>query len=180
MDNGWIGNQIKNLLDNPILGQSRLENYEELEKEILNFEPDRIITTTGRTHGKDCNGIDYLEDNLDINIRDNLLGPLNLCKICEKYNIHLTYLGTGCIFNSDNPIAKQYYEDDKPNFGSQYSIVKGTLDNYFHNCKILNIRIRMPINSDNNPRNFITKIINYEKYIIIIIQCLYYPNYFLY
>ena len=28
---------------------------------------------------------------------------------------------------------------------------------------VLNLRIRMPINADNNARNFITKITNYEK-----------------
>jgi len=28
---------------------------------------------------------------------------------------------------------------------------------------VLNLRIRMPITSENNPRNFITKITNYDK-----------------
>ena len=160
---GWIGTQLKKLIEKPILGNSSLENYEELEEEIKNINPDRIITTTGRTHGKGYNSIDFLEDKLPINLRDNLLGPLNLCKICEKYNIHLTYLGTGCIFESEDEEQK-FTEEDKPNFfGSSYSVVKGITDQYFHNCKILNVRIRMPINAENNPRNFITKITNYEK-----------------
>ena len=114
--NGWIGNQIKNLLESPILGNSRLENFKELEEEIINIKPDRIISTTGRTHGEGCNTIDYLEDKLSINLRDNLLGPFNLCKICEKYNIHLTYLGTGCIFDNELDKQKKFTEEDKPNF----------------------------------------------------------------
>ena len=161
--NGWIGGQIKKLLTEPILGIARLENYEQLEKEILEIKPDRIISTTGRTHGEECNNIDYLENKLPINLRDNLLGPINLYKICEKYNIHLTYLGTGCIFNNEANKQK-FTEDDIPNFfGSSYSTVKGITDQYFHNCELLNVRIRMPINSENNDRNFITKLINYEK-----------------
>ena len=32
-----------------------------------------------------------------------------------------------------------------------------------HSIDVLNLRIRMPINSEKNPRNFITKITNYEK-----------------
>ena len=32
-----------------------------------------------------------------------------------------------------------------------------------HILNVLNLRIRMPINSENNARNFITKITNYEK-----------------
>ena len=131
---GWIGSQLKKLIDNPILGESRLENYKDLEKEITTLKPNRIITTTGRTHGEGCNTIDYLEDKLDINLRDNLFGPINLYKICEKYKIHLTYLGTGCIFDNDEEIEYMFKEEDKPNFfGSSYSTVKGITDQYFHN-----------------------------------------------
>ena len=170
--NGWIGNQLYNLLKkeiknknyNLIIGKCRLEDYNNLLNEIENIEPDRIITTTGRTYGDDINSIDYLEDKLDINVRDNLYGPLNLQKICEKLNIHLTYFGTGCIYSNDNN-NYEYTEEDKPNFfGSSYSIIKGFTNDYLQNCKnILHIRIRMPINSENHPRNFITKLLTYEN-----------------
>jgi len=43
--------------------------------------------------------------------------------------------------------------------------VKGFTDMLMHQLEsnTLNLRIRMPITSENNPRNFITKIVNYEK-----------------
>ena len=42
--------------------------------------------------------------------------------------------------------------------------MKGFTNNYLQNCEnILHLRIRMPINSENNPRNFITKIVSYDK-----------------
>jgi hypothetical protein len=60
-----------------------------------------------------------------------------------------------------------FTETDKPNFfGSSYSIVKGYTDRLMHDLyknDVLNIRIRMPITSEVNPRNFITKIVNYKK-----------------
>jgi hypothetical protein len=45
--------------------------------------------------------------------------------------------------------------------------VKGYTDRLMHvfekmGCSILNLRIRMPITNKNNPRNFITKILNYS------------------
>ena len=45
------------------------------------------------------------------------------------------------------------------------SIVKGFTDRLMklNNTNVLNLRIRMPINDTYNPRNFITKITNYEK-----------------
>ena len=179
---GWIGSQFKDyLLKNTkykiIEGSKRLDNMEELEKEIGTVLPSHIIGFTGRTHGKIgdkvYSTIDYLEEEgkLVDNIRDNLQGPLNLSIISKKMGIHYTYLGTGCIFeyDSEHPYGQEIFgftEESKPNFfGSSYSIVKGFTDKLLHNFEdsVLNLRIRMPITADNNPRNFISKITKYSK-----------------
>ena len=180
---GWIGQQfidiVKTKKDVTInTGKARANNYNQLLNDILEYKPTHIISFIGRTHGN-IDGtvystIDYLEQEgkLKENIRDNLFSPLLLAKICSEKNIHFTYMGTGCIFKYDesHPYEKEengFKEQDTPNFfGSSYSIVKGATDQLmFHlndeNC--LNIRIRMPITNIDHPRNFITKIINYDK-----------------
>jgi dTDP-glucose 4,6-dehydratase len=102
-------------------------------------------------------------------VRDNLFAPISLALACKERNIHYTYLGTGCIFNSlesDIEANKGFSEQDLPNFfGSGYSIVKGFTDRLTHQLAdtVLNLRIRMPIVSEDCPRNFITKITNYKK-----------------
>jgi len=167
---GWIGGQIIKLLKNNsinlILGKVRLENYNDLEDEILTENPDRIISVTGRTHGGNIPNIDYLEQKgkLFDNIRDNLYGPINLANISKKFNIHFCYLGTGCIFEYTDD-KKIFTEEDQPNFfGSAYSTVKGFTDNLMKNYKnVLNLRIRMPIVGEQHHRNFITKILGYEN-----------------
>lgn len=179
--NGWIGNQILNVLKvknvDFIKGSVRANDKENLENEILNYKPTHIISTIGRTHGKIDDEvyttIDYLEQKGKIleNVRDNLFGPLILGLLCKKHNIHLTYLGTGCIFKYDDnhPFAKEengFTEECKPNFfDSSYSVVKGFTDELMHmlDDTVLNVRIRMPITSCNSGRNFITKITTYEK-----------------
>ena len=167
---GWIGNQILELLklnsqNEIITSDIRVDNYNEIEQLVINSKPDRIISVIGRTYGNNINSIDYLEQkgNLKININDNLYSPLNLAFISNKYNIHFTYMGTGCIFNGYD---KEYTEDDEPDFfGSSYSIVKGFTDKIIKNFdNVLNVRIRMPITTDINcNRNFINKIITYKK-----------------
>lgn len=177
--NGWIGQQvINNLLQHEIiLGQSRVDDYLNVEKEILIHKPTNIMSFIGRTHGKIDNieytTIDYLEQKgkINENIKDNLFSPLVLALLAQKYNIHFTYLGTGCIFEYDDthPFGVEengFLESSKPNFfGSSYSIVKGYTDQLMRLLEnnTLNLRIRMPITEINNPRNFITKITNYEK-----------------
>jgi 3,5-epimerase/4-reductase len=126
------------------------------------------------------------------NVRDNLFSPIVLALLTQKHNIHYTYMGTGCIFtyNDDELLnmadncnddgagnsvgtsagagaggVYKFTEDDHPNFfGSSYSTVKGYTDRLMHLFpNVLNIRIRMPITADYNPRNFITKILKYKK-----------------
>lgn len=180
--NGWIGSKVYNLLVdmsfNVIKSSCRADDYDAIDTEISNNNITHVMSFIGRTHGVYNNEvistIDYLEKpgKLVENIRDNLYAPLLIATACKKYNKHFTYLGTGCIFDYDNdhPFGNDktgFIEQDKPNFfGSSYSIVKGYTDRLMHelyDTDALNVRIRMPITSEVNPRNFITKIVNYSK-----------------
>ncbi len=173
---GWIGNQFINVLKNVgveyVESVNRAENFKSIEEEIKNSDVSHIVSLIGRTHGEidgnKISTIDYLEEEgkLVDNIRDNLYSPLNLALVCNKYNKHFTYLGTGCIFEYEDEFNRhKFSESDEPNFfGSSYSIVKGFTDKIMREFSgVLNLRIRMPITDDINPRNFITKITNYAK-----------------
>jgi len=178
---GWIGNQFINILKsqnvNYFIGKSRTDNKNTLTDEIDCIKPTHVVSFIGRTHGKIgekvFTTIDYLEEpgKLLENVRDNLYSPLLLSEICKQKNIHYTYLGTGCIFKFDelHPFAKEengFTEESLPNFfGSSYSVVKGFTDQIMslYSENTLNLRIRMPITGEKNGRNFITKIVNYEK-----------------
>ena len=178
--NGWIGQQFVSILESKkidyVCGTSRVNDVGQLEKEIDQVCPTHIVSFIGRTHGKignqEYSTIDYLEQEgkLVENIRDNLFGPITLANIAQKKSIHLTYLGTGCIFSYDieRPLGGEsgFNETSKPNFfGSSYSIVKGFTDRLMKQYEdhVLNIRIRMPIVDHHHPRNFITKIVKYDK-----------------
>ena len=177
---GWIGSQFTEILNNNNItyfnGTARVDNNELLLEEIKNINPTHIVSFIGRTHGKIgdkvYSTIDYLEEKGKIleNVRDNLYSPILLANICKDLNIHYTYLGTGCIFkfDEDHPFGKEengFTEESLPNFfGSSYSVVKGFTDRLMklYEDNVLNLRIRMPITGNKNPRNFITKITTYE------------------
>ena len=108
-------------------GSSRLDNIDTVREEVKNTKPTHVFCFIGRTHGsidgKVYTTIDYLEQEgkLVDNIRDNLFSPINLAKICEEEKVHLTYLGTGCIFKFDeeHPYEQEvngFMEESKPNF----------------------------------------------------------------
>jgi 3,5-epimerase/4-reductase len=173
--NGWIGSMCVELLESQgeevVHGTSRADNDKLVREELINVNPDRVLCLVGRTHGEGISTIDYLENPTKLveNIKDNLYAPIQLALQCNKMGIHMTYLGTGCIFTyQETSPGNGYTEDDIPDFfGSNYSIVKGFTDRLFHHIPVLNIRIRMPIIGEAHGRNFITKIVGYEKVVNI-------------
>jgi dTDP-4-dehydrorhamnose reductase len=174
---GWIGSYItdyinQNTRNEIIIGNARVDNESNVKAELDNWKPSHVLCMVGRTYGPGCNSIDYLEESgkLIENLRDNLWAPISLAILCKERGIHMTYLGTGCIFSTpeDSICNVSYDEDALPDFfGSSYSVVKGFTDRFMHSDLIkntvLNVRIRMPISDEIHPRNFITKIVNYEK-----------------
>lgn len=176
--NGWIGKQFQEELRRQNIvyrcGSARMDDTAGVIGEMDLFKPDRIVCLAGRTSGGNIQTIDYLEGGrkqTHENVRDNLFGPLQLAILSSDRRIHFTYLGTGCIFNYDNHHRIEdpdsgFTEDDHPNFfGSSYSIVKGFTDRLMHFYpRVLNLRIRMPINEDiSSPRNLIHKLLKYKK-----------------
>ena len=181
---GWIGGKVCKLLKEMgytyYESECRADNFNDVEEDILSkHNLTHVMSFIGRTHGtyegQKIGTIDYLEKpgKLVENIRDNLYSPLVLSELSKKFELHFTYLGTGCIFDYDNDKhlfgdeGTGFNEYDEPNFyGSSYSIVKGFSDRIFHlglSDHVLNARIRMPITDEFNERNFITKITNYEN-----------------
>jgi len=187
---GWIGQQFITILKEKVdekydyeyglhtgfeyvLGEARVDNIDDVNKELVLYRPTHVVSFIGRTHGtigeKEYTTIDYLEQpgKLRENVCDNLFAPISLALVCKERGIHYTYLGTGCIFSYITGKEDQgFTEADLPNFfGSGYSTVKGFTDRLMHQLgeHVLNLRIRMPIVGEDNPRNFITKITNYAK-----------------
>lgn len=173
-NNGWIGTKVLEILKEKnipyITSDTRADNIEGVASDLETHTPTNVLCLIGRTHGIHDGitipTIDYLEKKgkLFENVRDNLFAPVTLAMLCKKRDIHLTYLGTGCIFNYTDD-KRVFTEDAEPNFfGSSYSIVKGFTDRFMHMFdNVLNVRIRMPISRDNSPRNFINKIVSYSK-----------------
>lgn len=171
---GWIGQQMVELLKEQnyiaISAKSRLEDRESIEREIKEVKPDFVINAAGVT-GRPT--VDWCEDNKQTTIRANIIGALNLADVCYLNGIHMTNFGTGCIYAYDDEHAmfsgKGFKEEDKPNFeGSYYSKTKIMLDTLLESYpNVLNLRLRMPISDDLNPRSFVTKISKYAKVVNI-------------
>jgi dTDP-4-dehydrorhamnose reductase len=167
---GWLGSQLKTMMetngDQVISAQSRLEDYQGLIEEInRNSDCTHCLIASGMTGRPN---VDQLETKKEETLRVNVIGTSIIADLCSKKGIHVTYLGTGCLYgySDEHPIGGSgFKEGETPNFsGSFYSHSKILTENILKELSnVLILRIRMPISDDLHPRNFITKISKYEK-----------------
>lgn len=159
------------------LSIKQLENAIELEK------PDVLINCIGKTGRPN---IDWCEFNKEETSTINTALPILLADICARKSIHLINIGSGCIYFGESPnyqwivpvmatkpndaikVDFGWKEDDFANPKSFYSKSKYACDLILGQMKhVTTLRIRMPISSKNNQRNFINKIRGYKQIIDI-------------
>lgn len=191
---GWVGSQIVKLLQADIYFNgleivecsARIEYLSQVEEEFTrhhqppNSQVVRVINCAGKTGRPN---VDWCESHKDETLQGNLIGSLNIATICNKFNIHLTYFGTGCMFqyNEKFPMPKSEYNPNKKDeylsiketdpitfTGSFYSKTKATVEDFLKQySNVLILRLRMPLSDDLHPRSLVTKLITYEKVVNI-------------
>lgn len=176
---GWIGGQMIDILRKIedvelVKSTCRLNEYAEIASELDRIKPTHVLLAAGLTGRPN---VDWCEDHKNEVLRVNVIGTSVLVDECYQRNIHLTYFGTGCIYeydlshnylelsNSEYIAGCGYKENDEPNFDkSFYSKTKIFTEKILKNYdNVLVLRIRMPLSDDLSPRNFITKITKYQK-----------------
>lgn len=172
---GFIGGYIiKELIKNNlkfILSNKRIYNYTDIENDIKLYKPTFIISSAGYSTP---NTIDHYESHKEELVLTNTTGNLILADLTSKYNIHLTLIMSGCIYQYKYYSDISYYkfkfsEKNIPNFsGSFYSKnriqTEELLSNYNNLCIL---RLRLPISNDMNKKSLISKIVNYRTVINI-------------
>nr|GMD24644.1 trifunctional UDP-glucose 4,6-dehydratase/UDP-4-keto-6-deoxy-D-glucose 3,5-epimerase/UDP-4-keto-L-rhamnose-reductase RHM1 [Ipomoea batatas] len=172
---GMIGGMLGKLCEKQGIpfeyGKARLEDRSQLLSDIIGVNPTHVFNAAGATGTPNA---DWCEFNKVETIRSNVIGALNLADVCEEKGVLLLHFGSACIYDydSEHPMGSGigFTEQDQSNYdGSFYSKTKGMVEYLlggYNNICIL--RVKMPLVSDlNHPRNFIKKIIGYEKVVNI-------------
>jgi dTDP-4-dehydrorhamnose reductase len=172
---GWIGGLLGQLLSEQgaqwSYGVARLEDRGGIAADIRRVKPTHVLNAAGVTGRPN---VDWCESHRQGTIRTNVIGVLNLVDVCKSNGVHVTNFATGCIYSYDTEHAvgdgRGFKETDPPNFaGSYYSRTKGMVESLLREYdNLLQLRLRMPISHDlANSRNFVFKIVNYDKVVNI-------------
>jgi dTDP-4-dehydrorhamnose reductase len=172
--NGYIGQAFKrffleNNIDFHCVLRSDFDgsNPESLVKIIKDTNSKFLINCAGYT-GKP--NVDACEENKFECWTSNLTLPMNISIACSSAKIPWGHVSTGCIYTGKKENGNGFTEEDKPNFSfsydncSYYSGVKELTERIL--SKINGIyfwRLRVPFEGRVNDRNYISKILNYNK-----------------
>lgn len=158
---GYFGKKFHEHFRDSILSGVRIKTKEDVLQEIKRFNPDVVINCAGKTGNPN---IDWCEDHKMESIESNILVPHYVALACQELKKKMVHIGSGCVYNG---YEKVFDEEDPPNyFGSFYSITKIISEkilNEFDN--VLQVRMRLPISSDDSSRNLINKLLKYNKII---------------
>ncbi len=164
---GFIGSQFKEALlkKGYEIANPRIEitDLNVLRKGIEEHKPDIVFNCTGITGNPN---VDWCETHAGETIAVNVCGSVNIAIAASEKGIYSIHMGTGCQYNGDNG-GKGYSETDEPNyFGSVYSRSKIWAQKLILEIpNTLQLRIRIPIMGQPNPKNLIDKLVKYPKMI---------------
>ncbi len=161
------------------------------ERVIDKYKPDVVINCIGKTGRPN---VDWCESHQGETSLINTALPLILADVCGKHSIRLIQIGSGCIYFGESPnfhylqadgtawpdrqwgnfvmpgikVDDGWKETDFANPKSYYSKTKYACDLLLGEMKhVTTLRIRMPISSQNVPRNLINKLRGYKQVIDI-------------
>ena len=169
--NGYIAEaMIKELKsrDLPYFAWSRSEiDYTDLIElkynlTILDCDP-HIINCAGYI-GKP--NVDACEEAKADCIEGNVVFPSMLADFCKNNDYELTHISSGCIYGG---YEKDFTEEDTPNFdfqnGSFYSGTKALAEKIVKQKlpESYIFRLRIPFDEFESPRNYLTKLLNYDN-----------------
>ncbi|MBI4121711.1 MAG: sugar nucleotide-binding protein [Parcubacteria group bacterium] len=162
--NGYLGNKFHGLLPDSVIDRADINDTAAVAEAIKKYQPQAVINCAAKT-GKP--NVDWCEDHKLETLDSNLRGALSLLKVCEELGQYWVQIGSGCIYEGDKN-GQGWAESDAPNFDrSYYSKVKGWLNDILADFNVLQLRLRMPLDGEPGPRNFITKIATYPKVISV-------------
>ena len=175
---GFIGNKLQEELHAEV-SDKMIFSFKDAEEEIKRFNPGTIINCIGIT-GK--NNVDDCEKVLDDALMANTFVPIMLGEVALRNGIRLVHISSGCIYHYDYSKAIPLIEEDIPDFFELfYSRTKiyseQALETLSHKYPILIVRIRIPLDNQPNPKNILTKLINYKKVIDIPNSITYIPDF---
>lgn len=171
---GYVGTEYQALLRRkgiPYVNLQRAQvdyaNPAVLRAALLRDRPEFLINAAGYT-GKP--NVDACELHKSECLYGNAVLPGLIAQACADAGVPWGHVSSGCIFTGSRPDGTGFDETDRPNFTfrqdncSFYSGTKALGEEVLQGQPNLFVwRLRIPFNHEENPRNYLTKLMRYAR-----------------
>ena len=166
---GFIGKRLKESFGCGISSKN-IVSLKDIEDELDKYKPEVIVNCIGYTGAKNVDGC---ESNKDKTLFANTFIPVMFAEVALRRKVKLVHISSGCIYrfdySKDEPIVEEKPPDFFDLFYSRSKIyAERALEPLSGKADILIVRPRIPLDDRPDPRNIITKLINYKKVIDIL------------
>ena len=153
-----ISNALKKYLTQENIRFCTLNDITKLSNAITDNNITHVIYDYRRSYGNHIWNTSYIETHLEENLKYNLYYSIQVCNICKNMNVHVTYIGEGCVFSNSNSTEP----DLKVSNHSLMNIYTEKILNELY-PDILYLRIRYPITADFKPNCHLMKLISFTN-----------------
>lgn len=158
---GYLGARCAESWSDAVITDKIIKSIDDVLALIEEHRPDAILNAAGIV-GKP--NVDWCETHQLETIEGNTILPIIIASACQKKNIYLLHMGTGCIFYGASPHGGAWTESDYANPVAVYTRSKYAADLALSTLPNVGIaRIRMPLDHISHPANLIDKLAKYEK-----------------
>ncbi len=171
---GYVGQAYQNLftrrnLAYKIIRRAELDYTQPavLLKALLDNHPKFLINAAGYT-GKPT--VDDCENHKAECLFANAVLPGRIADACDAAEVPWGHVSSGCIYSGTKPDTSGFTEEDMPNFtfrAERYSFYSGTKalgeEILAGHRNVYIWRLRMPFSHIDHPRNYLSKLIRYER-----------------
>ena len=173
-DTGYVGSKIFHYLKEnrwEVVGISRAvldyTNPKTLKEFLRSKKPVFLINAAGYTGKPNVDACELAKADC---LNGNAVLPGIVREVCEDLEIPWGHVSSGCIYSGRRPDGEGWREEDEPNFSfrsspcSFYSGTKALGEEVLEGAKNCFIwRLRIPFNEGRNPRNYLQKLLNYDR-----------------
>ena len=169
---GYVGSYLMAATENrglePIaIGRTDcdLYNHEELGRFLESRGVDALINSAGYTGRPN---VDACEDHKAECLMGNACLPGVVAQACRRLELPWGHVSSGCIYTGDKD-GMGFTEADRPNFSfrtnncSFYSGSKALGEEVLDGCQCYIWRLRIPFDQFDGPRNYLSKLLRYER-----------------
>jgi dTDP-4-dehydrorhamnose reductase len=169
LGNGYIANRCKEAWPDAVLCPDKITTTADVEAILDKYKPTAVLNAAGVV-GKP--NVDWCETHQQETIFGNTILPILIAEACQKKNIYLLHIGTGCIFygyKNNDKTGPGWTEEDLPNPSAVYTRAKYAADLVLSTLPNVGIgRIRMPLDDRPIRANLVDKLASFPKVIDVI------------